>query len=56
MSEPQETERSRVLDGELRRHPVTKWLFLPFRWLYKVWFVLVFFGSLVILYLSLIHI
>ena len=51
MSEPQETERSRVLDGELRRHPVTKWLFQPFRWLYKVWFVLVFFGSLVILYI-----
>jgi len=40
----------RVVDGESRRSPVLKWLFLPFRWVYKVYFALVFFGSLVLLY------
>ena len=44
-------ERPRVADGESRRSPVAKWLFLPLRWLYKLWFALVFFGSLVVLYL-----
>ncbi|MBK9177359.1 MAG: 1-acyl-sn-glycerol-3-phosphate acyltransferase [Flavobacteriales bacterium] len=39
-----------VRDGESRRHPLGRWLFLPFRWLYKIWFALVFFGSLVVLY------
>ncbi|HRH39540.1 MAG TPA: hypothetical protein PK760_14420, partial [Flavobacteriales bacterium] len=43
-------EQPRVLDGELRRNPVMRWLFLPVRWLYKLWFGLVFFSSLVILY------
>ncbi len=36
-------ERPRVVDGESRRSPVFKWLFLPFRWLYKIYFALVFF-------------
>lgn len=44
------TERPRVRDGESRRHPVAKWLFLPVRWAYKLWFVFVFFSSLVVLY------
>lgn len=44
-------ERSRVLDGESRRSPILKWLFLPLRWVFKLWFALVFFGSLVVLYI-----
>ncbi len=44
-------ERPRVVDGESRRSPVFKWLFLPFRWLYKIYFALVFFLSLVVLYI-----
>ncbi len=43
--------RPRVVDGELRRSAVTKWLFLPLRWVYKLWFAIVFFGSLVALYI-----
>jgi 1-acyl-sn-glycerol-3-phosphate acyltransferase len=43
-------QRRRVQDGESRRNPVFKWLFLPLRWVYKVYFALVFFGSLVLLY------
>ncbi len=46
-----ETERPRVRDGDSRRSPLLKWLFLPLRWLYKLWFALVFFGSLVVLYI-----
>lgn len=42
---------SRVLDGESIRNPLFKWLFLPFRWLYKIYFVLVFFISLTLLYI-----
>jgi len=42
---------SRVPDGESLRNPVFKWLFLPFRWLYKIYFVLVFFTSLAVLYI-----
>lgn len=42
--------RSRVPDGEQLRSPIARWLFLPLRWLYKLWFALVFFGSLVVLY------
>jgi 1-acyl-sn-glycerol-3-phosphate acyltransferase len=44
------TERARVVDGESRRNVWSKWLFLPLRWVYKLWFALVFFGSLVVLY------
>lgn len=47
----QAPERPRVQDGESRRHPVAKWLFLPFRWVFKLWFGLVFFSSLVALYI-----
>lgn len=39
-----------MLDGELRRSVLAKWLFLPLRWCYKLWFGLVFFSSLVVLY------
>ena|GEM_PF-48789 len=45
------TERPKVLDGESRRNPLIKWLFLPLRWAYKLYFAFVFFVSLVILYL-----
>ncbi|MFN3874762.1 MAG: lysophospholipid acyltransferase family protein [Flavobacteriales bacterium] len=51
MTEPAVTERPRVRDGERRRNPVAKWLFLPLRWAYKLWFGLIFFSSLVLLYL-----
>lgn len=51
MTEPAETERPRVRDGESRRTPWMRWLFLPMRWLYKLWFGFVFFSSLVLLYL-----
>ena len=51
MTEPAETERPRVRDGESRRTPWMRWLFLPTRWLYKLWFGFVFFSSLVLLYL-----
>lgn len=44
-------ERPRVRDGESRRNPVARWLFLPLRWAYKLWFGAVFFCSLVVLYL-----
>jgi 1-acyl-sn-glycerol-3-phosphate acyltransferase len=43
--------RSRIRDGESRRNPVAKWLFLPFRLLFKLWFGAVFFFSLVLLYI-----
>lgn len=45
------SERFRVIPGEERRSPVLKWLFLPLRCVYKVYFALVFFGSLVVLYI-----
>jgi len=44
------SERSRVVPGEQRRSVLLKWLFLPFRWVYKLYFAAVFFGSLVLLY------
>jgi len=44
-------ERPKVVDGESRRSPLLKWLFSPFRLLYKLYFALIFFGSLVILYI-----
>jgi 1-acyl-sn-glycerol-3-phosphate acyltransferase len=47
----QALDRPRVQDGESRRHPVAKWLFLPLRWVYKLWFGLVFFTSLLVLYI-----
>lgn len=51
MSDPASMERPRVTDGERRRSAVTRWAFLPLRWVYKLWFGLVFFTSLVLLYL-----
>lgn len=45
------SERSKVVPGEERRSPVLKWLFLALRWVYKLYFALVFFGSLVVLYI-----
>ncbi|MCB0765395.1 MAG: 1-acyl-sn-glycerol-3-phosphate acyltransferase, partial [Flavobacteriales bacterium] len=39
------------MDGESRREPLFKWIFLPFRWVYKIWFAFVFFFSLVLLYI-----
>jgi len=51
MNQAATIEPLRVRDGESRRRPISKWLFLPLRWLYKLWFVLVFFGSLVVLYI-----
>lgn len=50
MSEAIAAERSKVRDGESRRRPLSKWLFLPLRLMYKCWFILVFFSSLVLLY------
>lgn len=47
----QDQQRPRVQDGESRRNPVAKWLFLPFRWVYKLYFALVFFTSLAALYI-----
>lgn len=44
-------EQRIVADGESRRDPLLKWLFLPFRWVYKIYFVLVFFISLLVLYI-----
>lgn len=44
-------DHPRVIASEDRRSPVAKWLFLPLRWVYKLWFALVFFGSLVVLYI-----
>lgn len=40
-----------MVDGESRRSPVLKWLFLPLRWVYKLYFAGVFFLSLVLLYI-----
>lgn len=51
MCPPTITDRSQVPDGESRRSPVLKWIFLPFRWLYKIYFAGVFFLSLILLYL-----
>ena len=51
MSEQFETGRARVVDGSLRRNAVAMWLFLPMRWLYKIWFGVVFFSSLLVLYI-----
>ncbi len=45
------TDRSRVRDGESRRNVVAKWLFLPLRLLFRLWFGLSFFISLLILYI-----
>lgn len=43
--------KDRVADSESRRNIVFKWLFMPLRVLYKLWFALVFFLSLAILYI-----
>lgn len=37
-------------DGESLRVPLFRWLFAPLRFAYKLWFGLVFFGSLILLY------
>ncbi len=50
MSEAIPAERFKVRDGESRRSPLPKWLFLPLRLIYKGWFIFVFFSSLVLLY------
>lgn len=42
---------SRVVDSESRRNQAAKWLFAPFRWIYRTYFALVFFGSLILLYI-----
>ncbi len=42
---------SRVADSESRRNPLAKWLFAPFRWIFRTYFAIVFFGSLVLLYI-----
>lgn len=47
----QPAAKARVVDGESRRNAVFKWLFLPLRWVYKLWFAFVFFASLVVLYI-----
>jgi 1-acyl-sn-glycerol-3-phosphate acyltransferase len=44
-------QKHRVQDSESRRSLAAKWLFMPFRSLYKAYFALVFFGSLVVLYI-----
>lgn len=51
MTDLKASERSRVVPGEDRRSALLKWLFLPLRWIYKLYFALVFFGSLVVLYI-----
>ncbi len=44
-------ERGRVTDGESRRNVVARYLFLPFRWIFKLYFGITFFISLLILYI-----
>lgn len=39
------------MDGESRRVPWMRLLFVPLRWVFKIWFALVFFLSLTVLYL-----
>lgn len=51
MSDASATQRPTVRDSESRRSKLTRALFLPLRWLYKLWFVFVFFSSLVLLYI-----
>ncbi|MFZ1693724.1 MAG: lysophospholipid acyltransferase family protein [Flavobacteriales bacterium] len=51
MSDASVTQRPTVRDSESRRNKLTRVLFLPLRWLYKGWFVFVFFSSLVLLYI-----
>lgn len=41
----------RVKDSESRRNKLFKWLFMPLRVLYKVWFFLYFYISLAVLYI-----
>ncbi len=44
-------ERPRVADGESMRWRLGKWLFLPFRLLFKLWFLVTFFLGLLVLYI-----
>ncbi|MBK8228587.1 MAG: 1-acyl-sn-glycerol-3-phosphate acyltransferase [Flavobacteriales bacterium] len=50
MNKAIQAERPKVRDGDSRRSPLPKWLFLPLRLIYKGWFIFVFFSSLVLLY------
>ena len=43
-------DRPLIPTGESLRSPAIKWLFAPLRFAYKLWFGLVFFGSLILLY------
>lgn len=40
-----------MVEGEARRSKLARWVFLPFRWLYRIWFGFVFAFSLLVLYL-----
>jgi 1-acyl-sn-glycerol-3-phosphate acyltransferase len=51
MSTLAKEERARVIDGEIRRNVVARHLFLPLRWLFKLYFGITFFLSLLILYI-----
>ncbi len=51
MNGPNGTDRPKVVEGEERRSAWARWLFLPFRWMYKLYFGLVFFASLIVLYI-----
>jgi 1-acyl-sn-glycerol-3-phosphate acyltransferase len=51
MNKAIQAERPKVRDGDSRRSPLPKWLFLPLRLIYKGWFIFVFFSSLVLLYI-----
>jgi 1-acyl-sn-glycerol-3-phosphate acyltransferase len=51
LSAPSSISPPRVPDGRSLRNPLAKWLFLPIRWIYKLYFGAVFFTSLVILYI-----
>ena len=43
-------DRPLIPTGESLRNPAFKWLFAPLRFAYKLWFGVVFFGSLILLY------
>ena len=51
MSEHVHHERPAIRDGEGRRVPLFRWFFAPLRLIYKVWFALMFWASLLVLYL-----
>ena len=43
--------KARIADGESRRSPLARWLLLPFRLLFKLWFGISFFLALLVLYI-----